>query len=323
MAQRVFPRVVVCSVLAAAWVAASPVAGASSIQTIEPGKLKVCLYAGFAPFASKDVDGHWQGWDVTYLMEFAQENHLDFQIIEENFDNIWQLPGKDNPVCDIAGTGISNTTERRGTSPGVTWSDTYYGVVRTFLVRTEQFANLTKAADLHGKIVIVTKGSTANTDICYRLAAEGVHVCERPHDQPCNFPGKKPKITSWASDPQCVTIEYPFDNEEKNAATAVAHSSDYSTFAYGGGYGSVQALVCDWSETQALATVWPHCNMSADGRAYAEPFSFVARTADKGLSDALNCFIYNHKYPGTPIPDLGCEAPKDTHAPGPQSCKSK
>jgi hypothetical protein len=36
-------------------------------------------------------------------------------------------------------------------------------VLRTFLVRTEQFANLSRIGDLRGRTVIVTKGSTSIT----------------------------------------------------------------------------------------------------------------------------------------------------------------
>lgn len=307
-------------ILAAALAAGSPAAaraaGAAAFQTLEPGKLKVCLYAGFAPFASKDASGRWVGWDVDYLAAFAADQKLDLVVVEKGFAGIWLEPG--NGACDIAGTGISDTADRRTATGKIgTWSNTYYHVVRTFLVRTEQFAKLSRIEDLGGKTVIVTKASTANTDICYRMAAAKLRPCEKPGgDQPCKFDGFDLKVIPRAQDPRCVTIEYPRNDEEKNAAADVANSKDYSIFSYGGGYGSVQALVCDWGSTQALATVWPHCNMSSDSNnAYAEPFSFVVRTADSQLAHVLNCYVNNHKYAGTPIPDLGCRRPPWTPAP--------
>jgi hypothetical protein len=311
---RGFFRIVVGSILASAVVASSPAAaraaGEASFKTLEPGTLRVCLYAGFAPFASKDRQGRWQGWDVDYLAAFAQANALKLDVLESKFDGIWLAPGEN--VCDIAGTGISDTEDRRAAA-GTTavWSNTYYHVVRTFLVRTEQFARLARIDDLRGKRVLVTKGSTANSDICYRMAADNLHPCEKPDgDQPCHFKGLDLKVTPRASDRLCVDIEYPRDNEERNAAADVANSSDYSTFAYGGGYGSVQGLVCEWGKTQSLATVWPHCNMASDRKhAYAEPFSFVVRAADSALAHTLNCYINSHPYAGTPIPDLGCPSP--------------
>ncbi len=291
-------------------------AAAGSITTLEPGTLKVCLYAGFAPFASK-VNGTWQGWDVDFLAAFAAANSLKLEVVEHDFNGIWLAPGE--KLCDIAGTGISDIAERRkAAGQAAVWSNTYYGVVRTFLVRTEQFTHLTQVEDLRGRTAIVTKGSTANTDLCYRMAASKLHPCAKPGvDQPCTFPGF---ALQPAGDKSCINIEYPQDNDEKKAAAAVAGSGgDYSPFTYGGGYGSIQALVCEGSATQQLATVWPHCNMSSDGvHAYAEPFSFVVRAADAGLANALNCFIGAHRYAGTPIPDLGCQRPPWT--PEPAAC---
>jgi hypothetical protein len=302
--------------LGAAAPATAHAAANGSITTLEPGTLKVCLYAGFAPFASK-VNGQWQGWDVDYLSAFAAASSLKFVVVEHDFNGIWLAPGQ--KLCDVAGTGISDIAERRqAAGKDAVWSNTYYGVVRTFLVRTEQFANLAKVEDLRGRKAIITKGSTANTDLCYRMAARKLHPCVKPGgDQPCTFPGFDLKP---ATDKSCVDIEYPQDNDEGKAASAVANSgSDYSPFTYGGGYGSVQALVCQWSDTQRLATVWPHCNMSSNGiNAYAEAFSFVVRAADAGLANALNCFIGANKYAGTPIPDLGCQRPPWT--PPPAAC---
>jgi Bacterial extracellular solute-binding proteins, family 3 len=294
----------------------------------------VCLYAGFAPFAYKDDKGDWQGWDVSYLKGFAAANDLSFQPVEAaEFDNIWLLPG--DGKCDIAGTGISDLKERREATSknGGSWSNTYYHVLRAFVVRTADFPQLTRIEDLRGKKAIVTKGSTANSDLCYRMKAAGLHPCKKADgDHPCLFTGLEnwPE-TSRQTDPSCVFIEYPWQNEEKCAGADVAKSysrdQDPGTpFAYGGGYGSVQGLACDSSGSgdcsygvQTLATVWPHCNMASDGKGYAEPFSFVVRSTEPGLLEALNCYINTHPYPGAPIPVLSpaCATPPWTPAPDP------
>jgi hypothetical protein len=81
----------------------------------------------------------------------------------------------------------------------------------------------------------------------------------------------------------------------------------------------VQSLVCDCQSSlgasQAVATVWSHCNMASVGKAYAEPFSFVVRAADTGLTHALNCYINSTQYTGTPIPGIDCKTPPWTPAP--------
>jgi hypothetical protein len=325
-----FRRFGSCFVLAVAFVVtplATARAGASqTLKTLEPGKLKVCLYAGFAPFASKDKDGNWQGWDVDYLKAFAQASNLHFEVIAvQAFDGIWLEPGLGH--CDIAGTGISDIQDRRkATGQAGEWSNTYYHVLRAFLVQTTDFPKLAKVDDLSGKKTIVTKGSTANSDLCYRMQGRNIHPCKKADgDHPCVFPGLDHfKEHQRAQDKSCVYIEYPWMNDEKNAALDVAQGRDRDQdpgppFTYGGGYGSVQSLVCDCQTSlgasQALVTVWSHCNMASGGKAYAEPFSFVVRAADTGLAHALNCYINSQHYEGTPIPGIACPSPPWTPAP--------
>ncbi|HEV7668956.1 MAG TPA: transporter substrate-binding domain-containing protein [Thermoanaerobaculia bacterium] len=308
---------------------------APPFKTMDPGKLKVCLYWGFAPFASRDADGNWEGWDVDYLKAFAKASNIpQFEVVPRDFKNIWLEPGKGS--CDIAGTGISDTRERRkNAGPGADWTNTYYYVLRTFLVRTADFTRLTKVEDLSGKKAIVTKDSTANSDLCYRMKEKGLYPCAKADDHPCNgFVGLEgyPETTR-EKDKTCVYIEYPWEKDEKNAGDDVAagRNSDPDPgvpFTYGGGYGSIQALVCNCQgptpkgqdcpssprKDQDLATVWPHCNMTNEGEV-AEPFSFVVSSADTHLAHALNCYINSHPYQGTPIPDIDCPKPGWTPAP--------
>ena len=336
-----------CFVLAAALAVSSPATAradaAAPFNTIVPGTLTVCLYGGFAPFASKDQSGKWQGWDVDFLEGFAADIKLKPVVVEKDFTGIWLQPG--NGACDIAGTGISDTEDRRNATAkqkASGWTNTYYHVLRAFVVRTADFTRLTRIEDLRGKKVIVTKGSTANSDVCYRMKEKGIHPCQKADgDHPCIFPGLT--LESFPEkarehDRHCVFIEYPWNQDEKCAAADVAarrsrEDDDGSPFAYGGGYGSVQALACGSpvkcdecsAPEQSLATVWPHCNMAAVGPEYVkyeeydEPFSFVVRVpdSDKRLLHALNCYINSHRYEGTPIPvlDPPCKTPYWTPSP--------
>lgn len=104
-------------------------AGDAPIKTLRPGILQVCLYAGFAPFTYKE-NGVWKGWDLDYLTAFASANGLAIEVIEEpQFEGIWLKPGEGK--CDIAGSGISDTAERRtAVNSGGCWSRTYYETQR-------------------------------------------------------------------------------------------------------------------------------------------------------------------------------------------------
>ncbi len=278
---RLVPTAALALLLGAGLVLALPALPAQPVA--KPGAmpvLRVCLYGGFAPFAIDD-GGIWKGWDVDYLQGFAKANRLAFAVVKEKeFRNIWLRPGEGK--CDVAGTGISDTADRRqATGKTGEWTATYYGVVRAYLVRTVDKEKLQGINDLAGKTVIVTGDSTADHDLRNRMAQ--AHVTN-------------------------VTIRTTDDEE-----TAADQVRNGAVFAYGGGYGSV----VDLAKQGGLTVVWPHCNMvavtvngSTKYEEYAEPFSFVVRAASGRLA-ALDAYIRdpNNKYEGTAIPDLGCKPP--------------
>ena len=229
-------------------------------QTLEPGVLSVCLYPGFAPFAEKGDDGTWVGWDVDFLRGFAEEQGLEFQVIDiPQFDDIWMRPGSHE--CDIAGTGITRTDERvaqTGESAG--WSDTYYTVAHGFAVRKGSVLN--NIEDLEGQTVLTTKGTTADVDLQARLQQAGIST---------------------------TTVEYT-DGEE----AGVARVLDGSAFAFAAGVGSIETLVQQYPD---LELAWEHCIMLSDGSISSEPFGFVVRSDSTGLLAALNNYINNPKEP--------------------------
>jgi hypothetical protein len=307
----------------------------SSLETLKPGVLQVCLYWGFAPFASApsatSPTGDWQGWDVDYLKAFAAANGLGFEVVPMDFNDIWLQPGQDK--CDIAGTGISDTQDRRNaTGQAGAWSNTYYHVLRSFLMRKGD--DITKVEDLSGTKAIVTQGSTAHIDLCYRMNEKGIHPCKKTDgDHPCSsFPGLSLDEFPEAAretDPTCVYIDYPRDKDETCAGADVAAGKNKypDPFTYGGGYGSIQSLADGSSKGKctvptaplAPAPAWPHCNRVDKGNAYSEPFSFVVRGKDSGLLKALNCYINSHEYPGELPPDLDPPCVKPPWTPDPDT----
>lgn len=252
-------------------------AAAAAPRTMEPGVLTVCLYAGFAPFSSKDADGRFIGWDVDYLNAFAVSQGLRMAPVEvTDYSGIWDRPA--GGACDVAASGISDTAGRRASSGSdVSWTQHYYSVLRAFLVRSTDADRLNGIDDLRGRTVVVTRDSTADQDLRNRLAQQG--------------------ITSTT-----ITLT----SDERDAARQVRDAGVVGEpFAYGGGLGSVQFLA---AELGGLAVAWPHCTMREDGSQVQEPFSFVVRAADTGLLEALNRFIDDpaHPYGGQPTTDPTC-----------------
>lgn len=264
------------SILFALCVCAWSAAGAQ-VNISEPNALRVCLYPGFAPFAEKNPDGVWNGWDVRYLQSFAATINKTFIPVEiASFTDIWMGPVRG--LCDVAATGISDLPERRiQTGSRAVWTTHYYQVVRAFLVKESDQGLLKNQDSMRGKTVIVTENSTAHLDLVNRLGPEQING---------------------------VKIE--FTTNEQAAALRVKNGVGQDTvFAYGGGLGSLQYLA---TKLGALAVVWPHCYMTSKLNEQAEPFSFVVSAEAPDLLEKLNTFIRlkNTPYPGGTGPELKC-----------------
>ena len=246
----------------------------TSIQTIEPGSLKVCLYPGFAPFAIKGEDGTWSGWDVEFLEGFAKQQGLTLKPVEfSTFDNIWMRPGNDE--CDLAGTGITKTADRSAaTGTGATWSSTYYSVARGFAVLDGVQVN--GIGDLAGRVVLATKGSTADLDLQARI--------------------KKAGITN-------ITLQYV--DAGVDAAKQLLASGSNAPIGFAEGVGSVQTLV---QQFPGLELAWQHCMMLPDGTISSEPFGFPVRAKSTGVAAALDSYTAQPTvaYPGGPGTGRDC-----------------
>lgn len=243
------------------------------IETIVPGVLTVAVNFEFPPFVLKNANGTILGTDAQYLEKFAKQYNLEIKfIVVEQFDDIWDLPGKNN-ICDMAATGISLEKLREGESPGTTWSIPYLYIQRSYITLSEN--NITKAEDLSGKKVIVTKDSTADQDLLEQIRKYNV---------------------------QNVNILY--SDNEINSGQQV---SEGKVFASGAGLLTNQYIASKYSNTHVQ---WIHHILLPSGKLGREPFSFPTRTKSNGLVEALNKFIKENTYdtniiiPPTPVPVL-------------------
>ena len=130
--------------------------------------MTVCTYGGFAPVCYKNPAGQLIGLDVSFLTRFADSPGLPIVTIEQPFDGIWTHPGEDvrKPgavVCDIAGAGVMQRADRP-VGPGGSWSEPYFQVDRSLLVRAADQAAFDHYERLDKKKIVVTEGSTAEID---------------------------------------------------------------------------------------------------------------------------------------------------------------
>lgn len=135
------------------------------MNLLQPGRLLVGAYAAFAPISWSD-DGQPAGRDISFLRLFAEQHALALEVRFFPFDGLWERPGRDE--CDLAAAGLAPMPSRM--YPGVVWSHPYFAVQRALLVRAEQ-PQVRTIADLAGRRIAVTRGSTAEDDVLARKPA--------------------------------------------------------------------------------------------------------------------------------------------------------
>lgn len=136
------------------------------MPTVHPGTLTVATYAAFAPVCASDEQGVY-GRDIDFLRAFAQQQGLSIAFHLFLFDHIWERPGRDE--VDLAAAGIAPLPERQ--TPGVLWSETYFTVERSLLIRAGDQEKFKTIADFAGYTIAATRGSTADIDTLQRKPA--------------------------------------------------------------------------------------------------------------------------------------------------------
>jgi polar amino acid transport system substrate-binding protein len=132
----------------------------TQFHLITPGTLTVGTYTGFAPVCWCDDDDTARGKDLDFLRAFAGKWNLDIVFQFFPFDQIWKRPS--NNEIDIVAAGLAPLESRK--TPGVVWSEPYYTVQRSLLIRAEDRQQYTTIADFTDKIILVTTGATAQFD---------------------------------------------------------------------------------------------------------------------------------------------------------------
>ena len=97
------------------------------LSTVSPSVLTICTYTEFAPFSYED-GGEIVGTDISLLKAFAQEIHLEVEIIKRAFAGLWEAPGKGE--CDVSAAGMMEYRDRI-LGDNAVWSNPYIVVTPT------------------------------------------------------------------------------------------------------------------------------------------------------------------------------------------------
>ena len=228
-----------------------------SVTTLVPGRLTICTYGGFAPVCYASETGHLLGLDVSFLTRFAATLGLTLATIEQPFDGLWTRPGAN--VCDVAGAGIMRRDDRR-VEPGGAWSGPYFYVQRSLLVRSAEQAEFDTPATLAGKVIVVTRGSTAEIDARTRYPNCTIQTVDM--------------VAEGQANPQEHIVRTLLAHRQVDAFAEGDLCNRYLRDAYG--------------EDVAGGLALADCHR-LDGP--PETFNFVVRAASLGVLDRLNDFI--------------------------------
>ena len=97
---------------------------------------------------------------------------LNLNIIENQFDGLWDMPGLDE--CDIAAAGMMSEGRDLG-SKGI-WSKSYITVKRSLLIRHSDIDTFKQPGDFYGKKIVVTPESAAHIDAVERYQQYGAII---------------------------------------------------------------------------------------------------------------------------------------------------
>jgi polar amino acid transport system substrate-binding protein len=125
-----------------------------SVNTIEPGKLKVATEAAFAPFTMINEKKELDGFDIDLIKEVGKELGLEVEITNMMFEGI--IPTVNSGLYDCGISGMTITDERWQI---IDYTEPYYTSKGVAILFRSDRDDITRTADLYGKHVGVLNGS--------------------------------------------------------------------------------------------------------------------------------------------------------------------
>lgn len=132
----------------------TPTGGAAALETIRKGKLTVCVDVPYAPFEF-EKDGELTGIDVDLVKAVAETVELEADFRDTDFEGIFPALAASN--CDMIASSVSITEERKKTN---NFSDGYFEIQQSLLVRKEDATRYTDLATLAGRTIGVQSETT-------------------------------------------------------------------------------------------------------------------------------------------------------------------
>ncbi len=132
----------------------TPTGGAAALETIRKGKLTVCVDVPYAPFEYEEA-AELTGIDIDLVEAVAKTVDLEADFRDTDFDGIFPALAASN--CDMIASSVSITEERRKTN---NFSDGYYEIQQSLLVRKEDATRYTDFATLAGRTIGVQSETT-------------------------------------------------------------------------------------------------------------------------------------------------------------------
>jgi ABC-type amino acid transport substrate-binding protein len=229
------------------------------VATLTSGQLTVCTYGGFAPVSYKDANGALVGYDISFLEQFARSLNLSLSVRDYPFDGLWTLPASGR--CDVAAAGIMKR-EDRSVGAGGAWSDAYFTVQRSLLVRATDLADFRDPKAIRDKVIVVTRGSTAEIDAKLRYPESKIEYVD-----------------------EIVPDEHS-DNVQLFVVQSLLAKKRIDAFEEGDVSNEYLQKKFNNSVAGGLAVADVH--HIEGGR---ETFNFIVRTESTGIREALNAFI--------------------------------
>jgi polar amino acid transport system substrate-binding protein len=129
-------------------------AAGAQVDTVADGKLTVCSDIPYPPFEFEE-DGQLQGVDIDLMKGVAEHLGLEADFRDTDFDGIFAALAANR--CDVIASSVSITDERKQNNE---FSEPYYEISQSLLVRKDDAAKYKDLPDLKGKVVGVQSETT-------------------------------------------------------------------------------------------------------------------------------------------------------------------